>query len=80
MSYKSSVEQKKDIFCDNIRYLRKSINLSKKEMANLLGIGLHSLNLLEKGMIPPRLSVQILYNIYHQFGLLPSQQLGEKQK
>ena len=59
------------LFCENIKRLRKREKLSKKEMAKVLGISVKSLNLLENGQIPPRLSCKILFAVHRQFGILP---------
>jgi len=65
---------KTEIFGKNIAYLRKSNKLSKKKMAEILGIGIKSLEKLENGILPPRLSVKIIFNIYYSFGILPKDQ------
>ena len=57
------------IFFHNIVWLRKHYGISKKRMAELLGIGLWSLNKIEKGIIPPRLDVHILFAVSKQFGI-----------
>ncbi|MBQ5321300.1 MAG: helix-turn-helix transcriptional regulator [Oscillospiraceae bacterium] len=59
------------VFCENIRYLRKKNGLSEKEMAKKLGIGIKSLNSIESGYLPPRVTVDIIYAIYENFGILP---------
>lgn len=59
------------IFTKNIIYLRNKNNLSKKEMAKLIGIGTGSLNKLEKGEIPERMSVEVVFEICNAFGLHP---------
>lgn len=51
------------IFCENLKKLRAKEGLSKKKMAEKLKISLYSLTLLEKGKIPPRLDIQILFTI-----------------
>ena len=66
------------IFCRNIAWLRKKHGLSKKEMAKILGIGLHSLNNIEMGEMPPRLGYSILLTVYQQFGILPSAQITQR--
>lgn len=58
-------------FCENIRYLRKKNGLSKKEMAKKLSIGIKSLNSIGSGIIPKRVTVDIIYAIYENFGILP---------
>ena len=44
----------------NIIWLRKHHGYSKRKMAELLGIGLWSLNRLERFEIPPKLTVDII--------------------
>ncbi len=64
---------KKDvlIFCYNIRFLRRKYKLSRAEMAKRLGIGVQTLRALEKDEIPSRLSCEILFRIYNEFGICP---------
>ena len=52
-----------DTFCHNVSALRKSYSLSKKEMAAILGIGIESLNKLEKGIIPERMSCVVIVRV-----------------
>ena len=40
-------------------------------MAKKLGIGVKSLELIESGSLPPRVSVRVVYMIYENFGILP---------
>ena len=54
-------------FCQNIRYLRKKHNLTQKQMATLLGIGIQTLRMLEKNIVPPYLRCSVLYQIYLHF-------------
>ncbi len=65
-------------FCRNIKKLREQQGLSKKNMAERLGIGVRSLSLLESGILPPRLSCDVLWYIYDHFGILPQEMFGEK--
>lgn len=65
-------------FTYNVSYLRKHYGLSKKKMAELLDIGVGSLNKIEMGELPPRLSVEILFNIYNNFGVHPKDILGRQ--
>lgn len=67
-----------EIFCENVKILRKRHGLSQKEMAERLHIGTRSLALLEKGKMPPRLNAEILIWIYRNFGILPSAILSGK--
>ena len=62
-----NIEKEMLIFCENVREIRLKNNLSKKEMAKILGIGVGSLNLIEKGIIPERLSAEVIVNICINF-------------
>lgn len=62
------------IFMKNIAYIRKKHGLSKREMAKLLKIGVESLNKLESGELPKRLSVKVLFEIERHFGVLAAEQ------
>ncbi len=67
------------IFAENVAHLRRRHGLSKKDMAKLLGIGMCSLNKLEKGEFPPRLTVEVNMRIYLYFGIYPSDQFRKIQ-
>ena len=58
-----------DNFCQNVSAIRKKHCLSKKEMARLLGIGIGSLNKLERGIIPERMSCDIIIRISRIFDI-----------
>ena len=62
-----------DIFLYNVAWLRKHYGLSKKEMARKMGIGVGSLNKIEKGELPPGLKIDVLFNIYKEFGIFMSE-------
>lgn len=66
------MEKEIEILCKNICYLRRVHGLSKKEMANKLGIGIYSLTKLESGILPPRLTTNVLLRIYDVFGIKPA--------
>lgn len=53
----------------NILYLRKRHNITKKEMANLLRVSTKTLTKIEQGILPPRLSVEVLFKVQEQFGV-----------
>ncbi|MBQ3023661.1 MAG: helix-turn-helix transcriptional regulator [Clostridia bacterium] len=59
------------IFCKNVKILRLKNNLTQMEMAHICGIGVKSLSSIEKGIIPPRLSVSILVSISNYFRISP---------
>ena len=58
-------------FCKNMRNLRESNKLSKKEMAHKLKVSVTTISKIEKGTIPPRLSCNILFRIHDEFGIMP---------
>ena len=59
------------LFCENIKSIRKTNKLSKKEMAKLIGIGTKSLTLIENGRLPPKLGCDVLFEIQKEFGIAP---------
>lgn len=59
------------LFCENIKSIRKTNKLSKKEMAKLIGIGTKSLTLIENGRLPPKLGCDVLFEIQKKFGIAP---------
>ena len=63
--------------CDNIKLIRKVNDLSQKEMAKKLGIGVKTLSKLEKGIISPRLSTSLIFEISKCFDI-PIQDLFSK--
>ena len=65
------------VFVRNIAYLRKKNGLSKRKMANLLGIGVYSITKIEKGIFPQNLNADVIYNIYKEFGIRPSEQFSQ---
>ncbi len=69
-----SFQEQLQTFCETVRRLRQAHGLSQRNMAKQLGIGVGSLRKLERGEIPPRLSVEVLYHIYDTFGVHPADQ------
>ncbi len=61
-----------EIFTHNIMWLRRHYGLSKKRMADMLKIGLWSLNKIEKGEVPPRLTIEVLFVVQKCFGISPT--------
>lgn len=62
----------------NVSYLRKELNISKNKMAEILGIGVKTLTKIEQGILPPRLSVKVLFKIQQCFGIPVSVLVGRK--
>ncbi|MBQ8287153.1 MAG: helix-turn-helix transcriptional regulator [Clostridia bacterium] len=60
-----------EIFCNNVRLLRRTFHLSEKEMAKKMGISVGSLTKLESGVLPSRLTHEVLIYIYHNFTITP---------
>lgn len=74
---KKETDRELDIFMKNIVWLRKKNELTKKEMAKILGISVCSLNKIEKGVFPPRTKVDIVVAIHCRFGIGPSEMVTE---
>ena len=65
-------------FASTVIYLREKNGLSKEEMAGRLGIGVKTLEKIESGILPNRLSSGILIEIFRNFGISPADQLRGK--
>ena len=61
------------ILCQNIKFLRQKHNLSKTQMSQFLGVSIKTLNRLEDGILPPRISCELIFRIQRQFGIQPRQ-------
>ena len=61
------------IFCENIRNLRNEEKLSKTRMAKILGISIKTLTQIENGIVPNRVTCRLLFRIYDNFKILPSE-------
>ena len=55
------------IFCENVKRLRKREKMSKKEMAQIMHIGVRSLTTLENGKIPVRMRCEVLLRLKCHF-------------
>lgn len=56
-------------FCRNVRRLRLLHQLSQNQMAQVMRIGVKSLRKIESGVIPPRLSCEVLCYLQNAFGV-----------
>ena len=65
------------IFCENIKLLREYHNLTLTGMAQKLNITEQELIMLEKGVIPNDVTVEIIMRIYQCFGILPKDQFEQ---
>lgn len=61
------------IFCKNMFYIRKTLNLSQKEMAKLCGISVYALRIIEKGDCTRSSSTVALVNLCKAINILPSE-------
>ena len=65
------------IFCENFRYLRRSRGLTQKQMAQRLQISVGYVRRIEKGEHPPRMTVEVIFQIFRVFGITPGRQFSE---
>ena len=72
------IENEIQIFLTNLSYLRRKYGYTKKQMAHLLGIGLPSLRMIEQGILPPRLSTEVVLRAEEEFGIAAARLLSEK--
>ena len=63
-------------FCMNVKKLRAEHQLSKTEMAKILGISVGSLNKLERGVMP-RISCEVILQIMDYFHLTAEGVFGD---
>lgn len=57
------------IFGENIKRLRINHKLTKKKMCEIMGIGIKSLNTIEKGIIPKRLDLTAILALVKYFNI-----------
>ena len=63
-----------ETFLYNIAYLRKHNGLSKRKMAKILHISTSTLNKIESGVLPPRISANVIWRIKVHFEVNPDKQ------
>ena len=68
MNTKELSEERQN-FLSNLTILRKTHNLTQKQMAQILGISISSWRKIERGAMPPRLSAEVVYRAADAFGL-----------
>ena len=56
-----------EILTKNIKWIREKNDISKKKMSEILNIGIKSLNKLEEGILPPRMSAKVLFRLQEKF-------------
>lgn len=62
----------------NVAWLRTHFGLSQKRMAELLRISIYSISKIENGIFPPRLCVDVIFNISDHFGIRPIDLVSRK--
>jgi len=65
-------------FLYNIAWLRKNKGISKKDMAKILKISISTLNKIEEGICPPKLSANVILRIYLKFCIRPDEQFSKR--
>ena len=73
-----SVENNLLLLCENIKLLRAKNNLSKKEMAQKLGISIKSITKIESGVLPRSVNAITLYKIHKVFNIPIETLLGTR--
>lgn len=58
-------------FCENVKSLRISHNLTEKEMAKIAGISVATLMQIENLDMPDTVTVEIIYNLHKHFHIHP---------
>ena len=74
------MENSKEIetFLYNIAYLRKHNGLSKRKMAKILHISTSTLKKIESGVLPPKMSANVIWRIKVHFDINPNEQFQIK--
>ncbi len=75
---RKSINDEINNFVNNIAYLRKKEGLSKKEMANALNISIDALNKIERGELPERSSIEIIFHLQKRFKISPANQFKKR--
>ena len=55
-----STNEEIEVFCENIKYLRRKYGLSRTKMAKIMHISISWLDLIERGILPQRLKAVVL--------------------
>ena len=64
------------ILLHNILWLRAHYGYSKTRMAKILKVGIGTIDQIEKGILPPRLSAEIIFHLQSHFGIRPADLVG----
>ncbi len=60
---KDEIEREIKNVMHNVVYLRKKNGYTRKQMAEIMGVSMRTINMFENGIHPPRLSCHYLYNL-----------------
>lgn len=66
-------------FLHNVALLREERGLSRRTMAKLLGISPATLVKMEAGILPPRLSVEVIFRVWKFFAMPPGEQFRRRE-
>ncbi len=69
------METESFIFCENIKRLRQKEGLTKEKMSRILEITIEELELIEKGILPSSISVDILFIVFDNYKISPGKML-----
>ena len=62
-----------NIFLENVKRLRDQYALSKKKMAGIMDVSIYTINKIERGELPPKMSVTVVFNLEKYFGIAASE-------
>ena len=77
MKSKRELSHECQIFLYNLTILRKTHNLTQKQMAQILGISISSWRKIERGAMPPRLSAEVVYRAADAFEIAVAALFGD---
>ncbi|MBE6572842.1 MAG: helix-turn-helix transcriptional regulator [Ruminococcaceae bacterium] len=67
------------IFCDNLRFLKKTEGLDNREMSEILGVSESVIDYFINGILPYDTPISVLYNIHLNFGVPPDAMIGDSE-
>ncbi len=70
----NDTENEIKIFLKNIAVLRHLNSLTKNEMAKILKIGIVEVEKIERGELPPSITIEVIFEIHKHFGINPKDQ------
>ena len=78
MNLEQKIYEERRNFLENLSYLRHKYGYTQKQMANLLGISISSWRMMERGILPPRLSAKVILCAADMFGTPATKLFSEK--